>query len=193
MSQLDDPLESAVRAFLAAVPQPDEPNRAAIAAANDLERTPARVASLWRSNLLSGYALDPGAELGEPIPDTAGAVVALTGIPFHSVCPHHLLPYSGEAHVAYAPAGRIVGFGGIERLVAALSRRLILQEDLTRSIAEALAEHLAAAGAACAIEATHGCLVLQGREPRSARCHTRFARGTLEGRPEVLPPVRAAP
>lgn len=193
MSHADDPLESAVRAFLAAAPRPDEAERTALAAANDLERTPERVAALWRNNLLSGYSLDPRAELGEPIPDTAGAVVALTGIPFHSVCPHHLLPYSGEAHVAYAPAGQIVGFGGIERLVAALSRRLILQEDLTRAIVDALADHLGAAGAACAIEATHGCLILQGREPRSARCHTRFARGTLEGRPEVLPVVRSSP
>ena len=138
-----------------------------------------------------GGAADAGAAGGRRIDDASGALVTLTGIPFHGVCPHHLLPFHGVAHVAYAPRGRIVGLGRIERLVACLSRRLVLQESLTHAIAEALMSTLDAEGAAVALDAEHLCLVLQGREPRGARLNTRVGLGSLRDRPDVLPPVSA--
>jgi GTP cyclohydrolase I len=175
--------EDAIEAFLRALGAPaDDPETA---------DTPRRVAALWRENLLSGQAVDPAAVLAETMPDEGGAVVTVTGIPFHAVCPHHLLPVHGVVHLAYAPAGRIVGLGRLEALVAALSRRLVLQERLTLDLAEALMRHLGARGAACAVDAEHLCMVLQGREPRQARVHTRLALGCLEGRADVLPPVPA--
>jgi GTP cyclohydrolase I len=146
---------------------------------------------LWRDNLTSGYTTSPAEALGEPMADAAGAIVTLTNIPFHGMCPHHLLPYHGRVHLAYEPAGRIVGLGRLERLVACLSRRLVLQEALTGALVEALMVHLGARGAACAIDAEHLCLVLQGREPRGARLNTRLAAGTLSGRADVLPGVPA--
>ncbi len=152
--------------------------------------TPERVAEFWRTRLVSGYEADPRTVLAERIPDESGAIVTLTGIPFHGVCPHHLVPYFGEAHLAYEPDGELVGLGALERLVAACSRRLVLQEQLTRCVVDALIEHLGARGAACSVEGTHLCLILRGREPRSARLHTRAARGTLVGRHDVLPSVR---
>lgn len=161
------------------------------AADPELRDTPARVAELWRDNLLSGYRENPAAVLAERIPDTAGATVTVTHLPFHTVCPHHLTPSLGVVHLAYEPDGAIVGLGALERLVAALSRRLVLQEQLTADLADALMTHLGARGAACAIEAQHLCLILRGREPRSARVVTRVGRGTLAARTDVLPPVPA--
>lgn len=175
------PAEDAVRALLAAL---------SVELDADLAETPARVARLWQENLLAGRSADIAALLADALPDHSGATVTVTGLPFHAVCPHHLLPYYGVVHLAYAPEGAIIGFGRLEALVAALSRRLVLQEDLTRSVVDALMTHLGARGAACAIEATHLCLILQGREPRSARVHTRADAGSLVDRPEVLPAVK---
>lgn len=153
--------------------------------------TPERVARFWREQLVCGHRIDPAEALGARIPASDRAVVSLTAIPFHGMCPHHLVPYFGEVHLAYEPDGHIVGLGGLEALVAALSRRLVLQEQLCADVVEALVTHLGARGAACAVEATHLCLILRGREPRRARMHTRLARGSLADRPEVLPPVTA--
>lgn len=168
----DDPLAAAVAAQLTALALP--PNA-------ELDGTPTRVAQLWRETLLSGYAADPAEILAAHIPDEAGALVVITDIPFHCVCPHHLLPAIGHAHVAFDPNGAVVGFGQIEALVQAFARRLVLQETLTAQIADALMTHLGAHGAACALTAQHLCLSLRGREPRSARVHTRVERGSLIG------------
>ncbi|MFN3198665.1 MAG: GTP cyclohydrolase I [Bradymonadia bacterium] len=157
----------------------------------ELNRTPERVTQLWRDNLLSGHRLDPREALGKPLDAEGEGVITLTGIPFHGMCPHHLLPYFGVAHVAYDPRKAIVGIGSLEHMVNACSRRMILQETLTKMVVDTLMTHLDAAGAACAIEATHLCMILQGREPRSARVHTRQAAGSLQGRHDILPPVTA--
>lgn len=159
----------------------------------ETDGTPDRVAAFWREQLVSGHRTSPGDALGTLIPATGDAVVSLTDIPFHGMCPHHLVPYFGVVHLAYAPGDRIAGLGGLEALVAALSRRLVLQEQLCGDIVEALETHLGARGAACAIEATHLCLILRGREPRRTRVHTRLARGCLADRSDVLPPVGARP
>ncbi len=148
--------------------------------APETERTPERVAELWSQNLLSGYGRDPARVLAERIQDTGGARVELAGIPFHGVCPHHLLPYFGTVDLVYDPAGQVVGLGALEKLVCAYSRRLVLQETLTQQLVEALMDHLGARGAECRIEAQHLCLMLRGREPRSTVVRTRLARGSLE-------------
>lgn len=173
-------LEPAVAQLLAAFEVPDSP---------ELVQTPQRVAGLWRENLLAGYAFDPQEILAERIPDPVGALVTVTGLPFHCVCPHHLLPAMGQVALAYEPGGFIVGLGVLERLVFGLSRRLVLQEQLTGDLVTALMEGLEAQGAACAISAQHLCLSLRGGGPREARVHTRFALGSLKGRPDVLPAV----
>jgi len=175
--------EGAIAALLEAFGLSDAP---------ETEGTPARVARFWRESLVVGHRTDPIAALGRRIPVTTSTVVTLTDIPFHGMCPHHLVPYFGEVHLAYDPGDHIVGLGGLEALVAALSRRLVLQEQLCVDLLDALEAHLGARGAACAIEATHLCLILRGREPRRARVHTRLARGTLAHRPDVLPPVGAS-
>ncbi len=174
--------EAAIADLLASLDLGDHP---------ETRGTPERVAEFWRNQLVSGHRLDPADALGEPIPVSEPTVVTLTDIPFHGMCPHHLVPYFGEVHLAYAPGAHVVGLGGLEKLVATLSRRLVLQEQLCIDVLDALDAHLGAVGVACAIEATHLCLILRGREPRRARVHTRLARGSLVGRDDVLPPVGA--
>ena len=180
MSRPHPTAEGAVADLLTALDLADHP---------EVRGTPERVAEFWRARLVSGHALDPADALGEPIPVAAPTVVTLTHIPFHGMCPHHLVPYFGEVHLAYEPGAHIVGLGGLEKLVATLSRRLVLQEQLCADVLDALETHLKVKGAACAIEATHLCLILRGREPRPTRVHTRLARGSLIGRADVLPPV----
>lgn len=135
-------------------------------------RTAARVAKAWRDDLLSGYRLDPAAILA-PIeaPDTRD-IVAVRDIEFSSVCRHHLLPFEGRAHVAYIPAGRITGLSRLGRLVDCLSRRLQLQEGLTREIADALQRELAPSGAACVVEASHTCMTVRGSRKAGSRIVT---------------------
>lgn len=133
-----------------------------------LGAVPARVARAWRDDLLSGYRQDP-AEVLRPLPArSAEHLIAVRDIEFTSICMHHLLPFTGRVHVAYAPSGRITGLSRIGRLVDCLSRRLQLQEHLTRQIAAALQTHLRPAGAACVVEASHSCVTMRGaRKTRS--------------------------
>jgi GTP cyclohydrolase I len=164
----------------------------------DLRGTPDRVARIWAEEFLSGYALDPAAILGDPVlhePDPEAVVI--TGLRFHSLCPHHLLPYRGVAAVAYLPRRRLYGFNRVARLVDCFTRRLTLQERATCQIAQALVEHGGARGAACVLRAEQLCLALPGeRHDASAVVTTSFV-GALRGRTaleaRLLQAVGAAP
>ena len=158
--------------------------------AGSLAGIPARVARAWRDELLSGYRQDP-ADLLAPIAARAGAgLVAARGIPFSSICRHHLMPFQGVCHLAYWPDGRIAGLSRLGRLVDCLSRRLQLQEVLTRQIADAIQEHLRPQGAACVMEATHTCMTARGSRKAGSRIVTAAFTGAFlrrgAGRREVL-------
>jgi GTP cyclohydrolase I len=167
-------LAAAVEAFLDALGLPPEVRRA-----DDLAATPRRVAEAWTEDLLDGYRHDPRAILAEAMPATGRDLVAVTGIDFHSMCPHHLLPSRGVAHVAYVPGPRVVGFGQLARLVDCFAHRLVLEEDLARLVAEALVDHLGAEGAACILDAEQLCLSVRGERRREARAHAQCFRGAL--------------
>lgn len=152
----------------------------------DLLGTPERVARLWRTEFLAGYAMDPGAILGEPVLGEADPdVVVVRELRFHAMCPHHLLPYRGVAHVAYQPAGKLVGFGRLAELVDCFTRRLTLQERATYQIAEALREHLGARGAGCVIEAHQTCLALPGEKHDRSGVVTSAFVGEMQGRADL--------
>ena len=98
--------------------------------------------------------------MGEGFADERDDMVVVRGIAVHGVCPHHLVPFRGVAHVAYIPGGRLHGFGRIARMVDAIGHRFTYQEWMTRDIAEALVTHGRAQGAACIVEAEQLCLLL---------------------------------
>jgi len=164
----------AVARFLDALGLPPEVRGAA-----DLAGTPRRVAEAWLEDLVDGYGRDPAEILAATLPSAGRDLVAVTGIDFHSVCPHHLLPSRGVAHVAYLPGGRVVGFGQIVKLVDALAHRLVLEEDLARQIADALVRHVGARGAACLLEAEQLCMTVRGERRVGARAHAEAWVGAL--------------
>ena len=139
--------------------------------------TPRRVRELWERRLLGGYALDPAEVLGPGFDDAREDMVVVRGIAIHGVCPHHLVPFRGIAHVAYVPGGRLHGFGRIARMVDAIGHRLTYQEWMTRDIAEALVQHGKARGAACVIEAEQLCLLLGEDRRGDERVYTQAFAG----------------
>jgi len=145
----------------------------------DLAGTPARVAEAWLDDLLAGYRQDPSSILADAMPARGHDLVAVTGIDFHSMCPHHLLPSRGVAHVAYLPGKQVVGFGQLARLVDCFANRLALEEDVARQVAEALILHLGARGAACVLDAEQTCLSVRGERRRDARAHAQCFLGAL--------------
>jgi GTP cyclohydrolase I len=143
--------EAAIRALVAACGVDGSPHMA---------QTAARVRALWEKRLLGGYGQDLADVLGNGFADPREDVVVIRGIAVHGVCPHHLVPFRGVAHVAYLPGGRLHGFGRIARLVDAIAHRFTYQEWLTRDVVDALVTHGKAKGAACVVEAEQLCLLL---------------------------------
>jgi GTP cyclohydrolase IA len=167
-------LERAVRDFLeASGADLEDPN---------VQQTPERVAAAWLDEFLDGYRTTPEAALGERFPapkDASGELVIVTGLRYRSVCPHHLLPYEGVAHIAYAPRKEVVGFGRLSTLLDCHAHRLILQEDLARAVARSLREVLGSPATACVLEAQMTCLQLRGENQQHARTHAEAYEGTL--------------
>jgi GTP cyclohydrolase IA len=143
-------------------------------------KTAQRVRELWQKRLLGGYELDPAAALGDGFADERSDMVVIRGIAIHGVCPHHLVPFRGVAHVAYLPGGRLHGFGRIARLVDAIGHRFTYQEWMTRDIAEALMTHGKARGGACVIEAEQLCLLLGEDRRGDERVVTQAFTGDFE-------------
>ncbi|HPL79182.1 MAG: GTP cyclohydrolase I FolE [Comamonadaceae bacterium] len=143
-------------------------------------RTAQRVRELWQKRLLGGYDLDPAAALGDGFPDARTDMVVIRGIAIHGVCPHHLVPFRGVAHVAYIPGGRLHGFGRIARMVDAIGHRFTYQEWMTRDIADALVTHGLAGGGACIIEAEQLCLLLGEDRRGDERVVTQAFAGCFE-------------
>lgn len=152
--------------------------------AEHMGRTALRVRELWQKRLLGGYDLDPALALGDGFEDPRRDMVVIRGIAIHGVCPHHLVPFRGVAHVAYLPGGRLHGFGRIARLVDAIGHRFTYQEWMTRDIANALMQHGKARGAACLIEAEQLCLLLGEDRRGDERVVTQAFAGEFEDSPQ---------
>lgn len=138
--------------------------------------TPRRFIKAWRNDFFTGYAQDAAQILQttfSEVDDYKQAVV-LRDIKFHSYCEHHIVPIIGTAHIAYLPAGRVVGISKLARLVEMYARRLQIQERMTAQISQALQEHLQPQGVAVLIEAEHLCMSSRGVHTASNLLTTAF-------------------
>lgn len=157
-----------------------------------MSKTRARVRGLWQDRLLSGYAEDPALILGEGFEDPREDLVVIRGIAVHGICPHHLVPFRGVAHVGYLPGGRLHGFGRIARMVDSVGHRLTYQEWMTRDVVDVLVAHGSAKGAACFIEAEQLCLLLGENRRGDERVVTEAFAGTFADDPALQASFRAA-
>src|SRR5580698_11131371 len=167
-------IEKAVREILLAVGE--DPER------EGLQKTPARVARSY-SELLSGLRDNPRRHLKTIFHERYDEIVLLRDIGFHSLCEHHLMVFSGKAHVAYLPDGKVVGLSKLARLVDGFARRPQVQERLTTQIADALMEELQPQGAACVIEAAHTCMTHRGVNKPGSVMVTSALRGIFKDNP----------
>jgi GTP cyclohydrolase IA len=174
-------IERAVREILLAIGE--NPDR------EGLIKTPNRVARSY-VELMAGLREDPRRHLATVFKERYDEIVLLRDIQFHSLCEHHLLPFTGVAHVAYLPDGKVVGLSKLARLVEGFARRPQVQERLTTQIADALMDELNPIGAACVIEATHTCMTIRGVQKPGSMMVTSALRGIFKdnasSRAEVL-------
>jgi GTP cyclohydrolase IA len=133
-----------------------------------LLETPKRVERSLRF-LTSGYEADIDAMLNNALfAVDYNEMVIVKDIDFYSLCEHHLLPFFGRCHVAYIPQGRVLGLSKIPRLVEIFSRRLQVQERLTKQIAETLRDKVQPLGVAVVMESTHLCMSMRGVEKQNS-------------------------
>ena len=143
-----------------------------------LEGTPQRVAKAWSEELLDGLETDPALILADTfaVEETSGEdtseIVIAKDISFHGLCPHHLLPFQGVAHIGYLPKRKIAPFSGLARLLDCFSHRLEVQETITRQVAEGLVTYLDAKGAAAVLESEQTCMTVRGVKRRGSRIVT---------------------
>lgn len=150
-----------------------------------LRDTPSRVARAWKE-ILAGYQVDPRTYLKVTFASDHDDLVVVKDIPFHSMCEHHLLPFSGYAHIAYIPAdGRVVGLSKLARVVDGYANRLQLQERITNQVADAIEHALNPVGTGVMIEAEHMCMSIRGVRRPDALTTTIAGRGCFApGQPQ---------
>lgn len=144
-----------------------------------LEKTPDRVARMY-DELLAGYRVDPYELINEAIFDVDYQdMVIIEDIEFYSMCEHHLLPFIGQAHVAYIPNGEVIGLSKIPRIVDLFARRLQVQERMTRQIADFVEAAIHPEGVAVVVEGTHLCSKIRGVKKSKARMVTSTMLGSF--------------
>ena len=169
-------IEAAVREILAAVGEdPDRPG---------LRDTPARVARAY-AETFAGLHQDPADVLATTFDEDHDELVLVRDIAMYSTCEHHLVPFSGRAHIGYIPGvdGRVTGLSKLARLVEVYARRPQVQERMTRQIADSLYEVLAPRGVIVVIEAEHLCMAMRGVRKPGATTVTSAVRGIFRDNP----------
>jgi GTP cyclohydrolase I len=170
--------EAAVRTLIAWAG--DDPTR------EGLLETPARVTKAY-GELFAGYDQEAGTVLAKTFKEVGGYddLVLVKGIPFYAHCEHHMVPFFGQAHIAYLPHDGVVGLSKLARLVEVYARRLQTQETMTAQIIDAINENLGPRGAAVMLEAEHMCMTMRGVKAHDVKTVThRFTGVFAEDRQE---------
>ena len=148
-----------------------------------LRRTPERVARMY-AELLGGYRADPDKVVNDALFDVKyDEMVIVRDIEFYSLCEHHMLPFMGRVHVAYLPNGKVLGLSKIPRIVDMFSRRLQVQERMTRQIADFIRDKLDPHGVAVVVEGLHLCMMMRGVKKHNARMTTSAMHGAFRANP----------
>lgn len=155
----------------------DDPTREGLA------DTPQRLAEMY-SELFYGVTVDAAEVLSTGFAAGHHEMVIVRDIPFHSMCEHHFLPFYGVVHIGYIPNsnGRVVGISKLARVVEIFSRRLQLQERMTKQVADVIMNSLAPDGVAVVIQAEHLCMVMRGIKKPGTNVITSAMRGAFEKR-----------
>jgi GTP cyclohydrolase I len=164
-------IRKAVRELLLAVGE--DPDR------EGLRETPDRVARMY-AEIFSGLHRDPREHLQKTFTQKYDEMVLVRDIEFSSVCEHHLLPFTGKAHVAYLPNGKIVGLSKLARVVEVLSRRPQVQEQMTEQIADLVMGELEPRGVGVVLEASHSCMTVRGVRKPGSTTTTSAMRGVFK-------------
>ncbi len=160
------------------------------AVGEDLERpglkdTPARAAKAFRY-LCKGYEENLDTIVNNAIfPSDNDEMVIVKDIELYSLCEHHLLPFIGRAHVAYLPSGKVLGLSKVARIVDMYARRLQIQENLTKEIADAIMQVTDAKGVGVIIEAKHMCMMMRGVEKQNSVMKTSIMLGRFRDNPQT--------
>ena len=155
----------------------------------DLEReglldTPGRAARAMMF-LTEGYRMDLDEVVNDAIFESdVDDMIIVKGIELYSLCEHHMLPFIGKAHVAYIPQGKVLGLSKVARIVDIYARRLQIQENLTRQIADAIMQVAGARGVAVTIEAKHLCMMMRGVQKQNSTMTTSVMLGDFRDEPE---------
>lgn len=164
-------IEEAVRGILAAVGEDAD--------REGLLETPRRVARMY-AEMFSGLHLDPARHLQKTFEVECGELVLIRDIEFTSMCEHHLLPFSGHAHVAYIPTSRVGGLSKFGRVVEEIARRPQVQERMTNQIANVIESELDTKGVAVVVQAEHSCMAIRGIRKKGSSTITSSLRGVFK-------------
>jgi GTP cyclohydrolase I len=168
---MDNKLEELYRQILEGIGE--DPSR------EGLLKTPARAASAMQY-LTHGYQQSVDEVVNNAIFESDNnQMILVKDIELYSLCEHHLLPFIGKCHVAYIPTGKVIGLSKIARIVDMFARRLQIQENLTKQIADTLMQAIQPAGVGVIIEAQHLCMMMRGVEKQNSKMTTSMMLGTF--------------
>ncbi|OFW62311.1 MAG: GTP cyclohydrolase I FolE [Actinobacteria bacterium RBG_19FT_COMBO_36_27] len=157
-----------------------------------LKGTPERVAEMYEE-IFSGIGKDPSEELGPVFDENHDEIILVKDIPFYSVCEHHMVPFTGKAHIAYVPnkAGRIIGLSKLVRVLDITAKRLQVQERLTSIVADTIMKKIKPRGVLVIVEAEHLCMSMRGVRKPGTLTVTSAVRGLFRENPASRAEVMA--